>query len=54
MKKLIYIPLVLAALTACKKPVSDLQETPTLEVEKKNMGVWVFALQRGVALVDKA
>lgn len=39
MKKLIYIPLVLAALTACKKPVSDLQETPTLEVEKKNMGV---------------
>lgn len=40
MKKLLYIPVVLSLLIACKKQVSDLETTPTLEVEKKNMGVY--------------
>ncbi len=39
MKKIIYLVGFLAFTTACKKPVSDLEVTPTLEVEKKNMGV---------------
>lgn len=40
MKKLLYIPVVLSLLIACKKPVSDLETTPILDVEEKNMGVY--------------
>jgi len=40
MKKLILVPVLLTMAFACKKPVSDLETTPTLDVEEKNMGVW--------------
>ncbi len=40
MKKLLFIPVALSVLMACKKPVSNLETTPTLDVEQKNMGVY--------------
>jgi hypothetical protein len=39
MKKLLIIPAALMLFAACKKPTSDLETTPTLDVEEKNMGV---------------
>jgi hypothetical protein len=39
MKKAVYLIGVFAFALACKKPVSELETTPVLDVEKKNMGV---------------
>lgn len=40
MKKLLFIPLFAASLLSCKKENSNLEPTPTLDVEMKNMGVY--------------
>ena len=40
MKNLLYISLLSASLFSCNKESSNLDTTPTLEVEKKNMGVY--------------
>lgn len=40
MKKLLYISLFSTVILSCKKESSDLETTPTLQVEEKNMGVF--------------
>jgi hypothetical protein len=40
MKNLLFIPVIAVALFSCKKESSNLEPTPTLDVEKKNMGVY--------------
>ena len=40
MKNLLFIPVIAVALFSCKKENSNLEPTPTLDVEKKNMGVY--------------
>jgi hypothetical protein len=40
MKKLFILPVLALVVFSCKKESSDLETTPTLQVEKKNMGVY--------------
>lgn len=40
MKKLLFLPVFAIALFSCKKESSNLEPTPTLDVQEKNMGVY--------------